>query len=105
MNFPNRVPVLAKPQDGSSIRNVSSAANIWSLLDAFMRTSLRNGRLHSFRRSGHCFLWQFCAFRSAKYNRSLTQRTKGSQRKTSVMARNDSAEVSGRVGGPLDFAL
>src|ERR1035438_3739515 len=34
MNFPKRVPVLAKPQDGSSMRKDSSASKILSLFRA-----------------------------------------------------------------------
>src|SRR5215472_2486433 len=44
MNLPKRVPVLANPQEGSSIRNVSSAEKTCSLVDEFMGTSLANGR-------------------------------------------------------------
>src|SRR6185437_915370 len=40
MNFPKRVPVLANPQEGSSMRNVSSAVKILSLVDASMREPL-----------------------------------------------------------------
>src|ERR1700747_2635703 len=40
MNFPKRVPVLAKPQEGSSMRNVSSAAKTLSLVGESMPTSL-----------------------------------------------------------------
>src|SRR5581483_48373 len=36
MNFPKRVPVLANPQEGSSIRNVSSAWKIESVWREFM---------------------------------------------------------------------
>src|SRR4051812_6858792 len=36
MNFPNRVPVLANPQEGSSMRNVSSEAKTLSPVDASM---------------------------------------------------------------------
>lgn len=37
INFPNRVPVLAKPQDGNSMRKLSSALNIFSLLYVSIR--------------------------------------------------------------------
>src|SRR5579864_2419947 len=40
MNFPKRVPVLAKPQDGNSIRKVSSALKILSLLLTSITKSL-----------------------------------------------------------------
>src|SRR5579862_7687408 len=36
MNFPKRVPVLANPQDGSSMRKPSSASNTFSLIPAFI---------------------------------------------------------------------
>ena len=68
MNFPNRVPVLAKPQDGSSMRNVSSAAKTLSLVLACMRTSFRDRRLHVLNHSGHGFLWRSCQFRNAKHS-------------------------------------
>src|SRR6476620_10055265 len=84
MNFPKRVPVFANPQDGSSMRNVSSAEKTFSLVDASMRTPFRNGRLQSYPRRGHGFLWQFCSFRTAKHVLPFIQATKRSQRETSV---------------------
>src|SRR5437870_2729645 len=44
MNLPNRVPVLANPHEGSSMRNVSSAEKTFSLVDESMGTSLEEGR-------------------------------------------------------------
>jgi hypothetical protein len=41
MNFPKRVPVLAKPQEGSSIRNRSSALNTFSFVVVSIRDSPR----------------------------------------------------------------
>src|ERR1700751_4678824 len=46
MNFPKRVPVLANPHDGNSMRKVSRAAKTLSLVDESMQTSL-TGRLQS----------------------------------------------------------
>src|SRR5215471_14145202 len=37
-NLPKRVPVLANPHDGTSIRNVSRARNIVAVWDEFMAT-------------------------------------------------------------------
>src|SRR5215472_6118449 len=48
MNFPKRVPVLAKPQEGSSMRNVSRAATTFALVDESMRTSNRSGKITIF---------------------------------------------------------
>src|SRR5580658_7577964 len=42
MNFPKRVPVLAKPQEGSSMRNISSAAKTLSVVDESMRNLSQN---------------------------------------------------------------
>src|SRR5438270_5981350 len=36
MNLPKRVPVFANPQEGSSMRNVSSAEKTFSLVDESM---------------------------------------------------------------------
>src|SRR5215471_2238816 len=66
MNFPKRVPVLAKPQEGSSIRNVSSAANTLSLVDASMRTSLKERKITTLAACGHGFLGASFGFRTAK---------------------------------------
>src|SRR3954470_8510465 len=49
INFPKRVPVLANPHDGSSMRNLSSAANILSLVDECMQTSLATEEYNPFR--------------------------------------------------------
>jgi hypothetical protein len=41
MNLPKRVPVFANPQEGSSMRNVSSAEKIFSLVDESMGPLLK----------------------------------------------------------------
>src|SRR5215469_6795073 len=105
MNFPNRVPVFAKPHDGSSMRNVSSAAKTLSLVDASMRTSPRNGRLQSYRRGGHGFLGQFFSFRIAKQQWHNLRQTTGSQGKTSGVASTETTPVVASLGGPVNFAL
>src|SRR5450755_1459691 len=72
MNFPKRVPVLAKPQDGSSIRKVSSALNTFSLLPASIRDLSRRNlcrkrRLQSFTRQVTDFFKETYSF--ALHNR------------------------------------
>src|SRR5438132_10425009 len=66
MNFPNRVPVLAKPQDGSSMRKVSSALKIFSVLLASIGTSLRHPKVTILTAQGHEFLFQNLRFRIAE---------------------------------------
>src|SRR3977135_2365232 len=70
MNFPKRVPVLAKPQDGSSMRKDSSALKIVSLLRASIGTSLRNRRVQSFPYKVTNFFRGACSFavQNAQHN-------------------------------------
>src|ERR1700677_81447 len=49
INFPKRVPVFAKPQEGTSMRKDSSASKILSVWDPSMKTSLWHRRLQSLR--------------------------------------------------------
>src|SRR5215831_16141307 len=58
MNFPKRVPVFAKPQDGSSMRKVSSAVKTLSLVGESIRTSFLTRRLQLSPGSRHAFFWR-----------------------------------------------
>src|SRR5258708_8112686 len=58
MNFPNRVPVLAKPQDGSSIRKVSSTLRILSVLLTSIGDLSSASKVTILTAQGHAFLFQ-----------------------------------------------
>src|SRR5437588_4712974 len=106
MNFPRRVPVLAKPQDGSSMRNVSSAAKTLSLAGASMRTSLGSGRLQSFRVAVMVFLGKFNRFAMRNENQCPRNGPIGPNAKTFAVHPGPKQEPKlRRANAVLDFAL
>src|SRR5207302_8233649 len=106
MNFPKRVPVLAKPQDGSSMRNVSSAAKTLSLAGASMRTSLGSGRLQSFRVAVMVFLAKFNRFAMRNKNQCPRNGPTGPNAKTfAVHSRPRQEPKLQSANAMLDFAL
>src|SRR6266852_9870507 len=56
INFPKRVPVFAKPQDGSSMRKVSSASKICFVLRASIGGPLSESKVTILIVQGHEFL-------------------------------------------------
>src|SRR6266576_4181892 len=105
MNFPKRVPVLANPHEGSSMRNVSRAAKTLSLVDEPMQTSLSDGRLQLDLSRRHGFLWQILVFRRAKYLNNTSREAKTGEGKISILTPGHLDAQPVGAGSRADFAL
>src|SRR5207248_4365920 len=81
VNLPNRVPVFANPQDGSSIRNVSSALQIFSLLRASIGDLSYGVEVTILNIQGHEFLGGNRSFRIAERPLSHFARASGPKSK------------------------